>query len=85
LSPRAGEVGRSLAGSPSVSASRLAPPIGVSATIVRFGLRVVKTTSPLVELLTDGVDPPPMIGRAEPLLIGHSEDRSELSRAELMS
>ncbi|HZJ31673.1 MAG TPA: hypothetical protein VFD21_08895 [Vicinamibacterales bacterium] len=44
----------------------------MSATIVRLRLRIVKATSPLVELLADGVDPPPMIVRAETFLIGHS-------------
>jgi hypothetical protein len=64
--------GQPLAGSPTVSAARHAPPIRVSATIVRLRLRIVKATSPLVELFADGVDPPPMIVRAETFLIGHS-------------
>jgi len=40
-------------------------------TIVRFAFRGVKVTPPFVELVADGVDPPPMIWRAEPLLLGH--------------
>jgi hypothetical protein len=52
---------------------------------VRVGFRGVKATSPLIELLADGVDPPTMICCAEILPIGHLRDRSELSRAEPMS
>jgi hypothetical protein len=74
-----------LVGSPTVSFTRHAPTIGLSATIVRAGFRGVKATSPLIEFLADGVDPPTMICCAEILPIGHLRDRSELSRAELMS
>jgi len=80
-----GKAGCSLVGSPTVSSTRHTPAIGLSATIVRVGFRGVKATSPLIELLADGVDPPTMICCAEILPIGHLRDRSELSRAEPMS
>jgi len=69
-----------LAGSATVRPARHAPPIRMTTTILHFGFRGVKVTSPFVEFLADGVEPPPMICGAETLLVAHSRDPTEPCR-----
>jgi hypothetical protein len=60
-----------LSGSPAIVSARGATPIRGGAAIVRLGFGGVEMTPPFVELFPQGVDSPPMIRCAEPLLFRH--------------
>ena len=60
-----------LCGSPTIRSARNAPAIGVTATVLGFGLRRVEVTSPSVEFVAKGVEPPAMIGGVEVSPFGH--------------